>query len=103
MSQIKGLFGGAIAGTLVGMGGAVKDSPYEGFKPITFMRSPIVGAIVGSILYNIFKIEKLPVLILATIGGERIVVETWKILRSQKAGKFEFGEWGMERPEIEAK
>ena len=92
--KINGLTGGLIAGSLVAIGGALKDSPYEGFKPQTFIRSPLVGAVVGSVLADRYKFRDLPLLILAVIGGERIVVETWKIIRSQTPGKFEFGEWG---------
>ncbi|MEO2056700.1 MAG: hypothetical protein ABGW66_04385 [Flavobacteriaceae bacterium] len=93
--KINGTTAGIIAGTLVAIGGAIKDSPYEGFKPITFLRSPIVGAIVGTVLASQFKIKDFPVILLSVIGGERIVVETWKIIRAHKPSKFENGEWGI--------
>ena len=41
------LFAGLLAGFLCACGGAWKDTPYEGFKPITFLRSIWVGAIAG--------------------------------------------------------
>ena len=100
VKKINGLTGGLIAGSLVAIGGAIKDSPHEGFKPKTFIRSPIVGALVGSLLTDRFKIRDMPLLILAVIGGERIIIEGYKLLRAQKPGKFEFGEWGNKIPQL---
>ena len=91
---------GLLAGLTVAIGGAIKDSPVEGFKPFTFIRSPIVGAIVGAIIAGFFPNSAKPVLFLATIGAERAVVETWKIVRVQLPGKFVNGEWGMKRPRL---
>ena len=89
-----GLIVGVIAGFLVGLAGATKDAPFEGFKINTFWRSPVVGAVVGALLNNVLKTDKKG-LFLATIGGERAVVEAYKIIRVQKPGKFDIGEWGV--------
>ena len=90
-----GLAVGFAAGLSVAIGGAIKDAPYEGFSLLTFVRSPIVGAIVGwSIATQLHVVDPVP-LFLASIGGERIVVEGYKLLRAQKPGKFTFGEWGV--------
>jgi len=91
---------GLLAGITVAIGGAIKDVPLEGFKPVTFLRSPVVGAIVGAIIAGFFPKTSKPVLFLASIGAERAVVETWKIVRVQIPGKFTHGEWGMNRPKL---
>lgn len=91
---------GLLAGLTVAIGGAIKDSPMEGFKPFTFLRSPIIGLIVGAIIAGFFPKTSKPVLYIASIGAERAVVETWKIVRVQIPGKFTHGEWGMKRPVI---
>jgi len=97
MGKIDCTTGGALAGLAVAVGGAIKDSPFEGFKPRTFIRSPIIGAILGGVLCKKFGALDFGLLILATIGAERIVVEGWKLIRAQKPGKFNFGEWGISK------
>jgi len=91
---------GLAAGSLVALGGAIKDAPMEGFKTRTFFRSPLIGTIVGAIIRAIYPKANIPLVFLGTIGGERIVVETIKIVRVQIPGKFIHGEWGMKRPVI---
>jgi hypothetical protein len=93
--DVPGWAVGLAAGLAVGIGGAIKDAPYEGFSLLTFMRSPIVGALVGLAMEHALHVQDPKVLFFATIGGERIVVEGWKLLRVQKPGKFTFGEWGV--------
>ena len=104
MSTSKELISGAIigffAGLAVAIGGAVKDAPIEGFKPVTFMRSPVVGTIVGAIIKPSFHTKAIPTF-LATIGGERIVVETYKVIRAKVPSKFEIGEWGVTKPTLQ--
>jgi len=99
----RGLTIGFLAGLAVACGGAIKDAPYEGFKPLTFIRSPIVGAIVGYILNKIYPRLPSEILFLASIAGERIVVEGYKLIRAlqkkYKPKKFEIGEWGVP-PEV---
>lgn len=92
----NGLAIGALAGILVGLAGATKDAPYEGFKMQTFWRSPLVGAVAGLIVANTVKSDKKG-LFLGAIAVERMIVEGYKLLRAQKPGKFEFGEWGIQK------
>lgn len=85
---IAGTFLGALAGLLgSAAGGAWKDAPIEGFNPIKFFRSPLVGAICGALLS--FYTNNYSLLFFASIGGERMVVEFYKtfILKSIP-GKF---------------
>jgi len=90
---------GVIAGTLVAIGGAAKDAPYEGFKTKTFLRSPLIGAVVTPIIGA--YAPNLPPLILAlsTIAVERATVETYKLLRARSGqyipAKFIYGEYGV--------
>ena len=89
-----GALAGFLGGLAVAIGGAIKDSPYEGFKPLTFVRSPIIASIEGAVLQPAFKAN--PVLTgLGAIATERITVEGYKLLRSKKPGKFDVGEWGV--------
>ncbi len=82
-------FAGLLAGLLCALGGALKDSPYEGFKPRTFLRSPIVGTVWGLVS---FALTADFFLALAFAGYfERATVEGWKILRRKKPGKFDWG------------
>ncbi len=89
MQLALNIFAGHLAGWLCSLGGALKDSPHEGFKPLTFPRSIIVGTVGGIISYfltdNFF-------LAFAFAGYfERAVVEGWKIVRHRKPGKFDWG------------
>ena len=80
------LTAGILAGLLTAMGGAIKDSPYEGFKPDTFMRSIWVGVGVGlasSVITGNFYVA-------FAVSGylERVAVEGFKIMRQRQPGKF---------------
>jgi hypothetical protein len=78
---------GAIAGVIVAIGGALKDSQFEGFLPRKFVRSPIVAAIAGFLFVHFSSDGFLTVL--ACIGGERVGVELYKtFLRRQVRGIF---------------
>ena len=91
--MIINLLAGLCAGIMTACGGSVKDAPYEGFKPLTFFRSPLVGLFCGW-LTHYFTHEF--VIAFACSGYfERIVVEGWKIIRCKKPGKFDVGEWGV--------
>jgi len=83
-----------LAGVGVAAGGALKDAPYEGFKPQTFMRSPVIGATVGYLLYKKYQNVEVPLWFFSTIGIERVIVESWKLFRAHKPTKFKIGEWG---------
>jgi len=88
---------GFAAGLASAVGGAVKDSPYEGFSYLKFLRSPMVGAIAGITTGYFFPDIHPAVLFFACIGEERVVVESYKIARVQKPGKFRNGEWGKKK------
>jgi hypothetical protein len=67
---------GLLTGVVVATGGALKDSQFEGFKPLKFIRSPIVTAL-GALA--IVRLSADPLLVvLAAIGFERIGVEFYK-------------------------
>ncbi len=89
---------GLLAGISVAIGGAIKDVPVEGFKLETFVRSPIIGAIVGASINGVLPKTNKVIVYLGTIGGERIIVESFKLIRGQIPGKFENGEWGKPIP-----
>jgi hypothetical protein len=84
-------FAGWLAGTLCSLGGAVKDSPYEGFKPTTFPRSMVAGTLCGlasSVVTTDFFLA------FAFAGYfERLCVEGWKIIRAKRPSKFVAGGW----------
>lgn len=93
-------FAGWLAGTLCSLGGAVKDSPVEGFKTKTFPRSMVVatfwGVVSSSLTADFF-------LAFAFAGYfERLTVEGWKIIRAKRPSKFVGAdwvtEWGRLRP-----
>lgn len=90
-------FAGWLAGTLCSLGGAVKDSPLEGFKRSTFPRSMVIatfwGLVSTALTADFF-------LAFAFAGYfERLTVEGWKIARAKRPGKFIANgivqEWGL--------
>jgi hypothetical protein len=67
---------GGVIGTTVAIGGALKDSQLEGFKPAKFVRSPIMSMLGAVVL---IPASRDPLLIaLAVIGFERVAVELYK-------------------------
>ena len=93
-------FAGWLAGTLCSLGGAVKDSPVEGFKRSTFPRSMVIatfwGLVSSGLTADFF-------LAFAFAGYfERLTVEGWKIIRAKRPGKFVapgwVNEWGSVQP-----
>ncbi len=85
-----GLLVGTAGGLLVAAGGALKDSQFEGFKPAKFLRSPLVGALTGTLMIR-FSTDWFLVC-LAAVGSERVVVELYKTflkrqVRGMHAGK----------------
>lgn len=79
---------GLLAGLLCALGGAIKDSPHEGFKPLTFMRSPVIGFLWGCV--SIALTDNFFLAITFSGWMERVTVEGWKILRQQVPGKHEW-------------
>jgi len=81
------IFAGLLAGLICALGGAWKDSPYEGFKPLTFMRSIWVGTLAGLVTTTFTN----QFIIAFCCSGyiERACVEGYKIVRNKKPGKFE--------------
>ncbi len=64
------------------IGGALKDLQFEGFKPLKFVRSPIVSALGTTLLV---RCSADPVLVtIATIGFERVAVEFYKTLLTRQ-------------------
>lgn len=84
-------------GLLVSLGGAYKDAPFEGFKPLKFQRSGFVLAVCSPIFYFINDPANpvtLGFLIYMNGGLERFVVEYYKTyIQRTMSGKF--------RPDIE--
>jgi hypothetical protein len=82
---LPALLVGSSAGLLAAIGGALKDSQFEGFIPAKFIRSPIAGALAGMIFVHFSKAWFL--VALAVVGGERAGVELYKtFLKRQVRG-----------------
>jgi hypothetical protein len=82
VSPVGGVLIGLTVGTVVAIGGALKDSQLEGFKPKKFVRSPLMSA-AGAIV--IVQASADPLLVaLATIGFERVAVECYKTFLTQQ-------------------
>ena len=78
---------GFLAGLICSLGGALKDSPFEGFSPFKFFRSILIGTFWGAVS-SFFTAE--PILAFMFAGySERITVEGYKIIRAKKPGKFD--------------
>jgi len=86
--RFDNLFAGFIAGLLCALGGALKDAPYEGFKPLTFTRSIWVGLIGGAVSCAVTENFYLAMCVAGYF--ERTCVEGYKIIRGVKPGKFDF-------------
>ena len=83
------VFMGFLAGLVCSLGGALKDCPYEGFFPLKFCRSIIIGTLCGAVS-SFFVPEDQPVVIFMFAGySERMIVEGYKIIRAKKPGKFD--------------
>lgn len=82
------IFAGFLAGLLCALGGALKDAPYEGFKPRTFPRSIIVGTVWG--VLSILLTTDFFLAFAFSGYCERATVEGWKIIRAKKPGKFDY-------------
>lgn len=79
-------------GLLVSLGGAYKDAPFEGFKPLKFQRSAVVLAVCTPVFYFLND-PGAPVplgfLVFMNAGLERFVVEYYKTyIQRTMSGKF---------------
>ncbi|MDD5290807.1 MAG: hypothetical protein PHZ04_01700 [Patescibacteria group bacterium] len=94
----KGMIMGFIIGLFEGIGGGYKDGTFEGFRTVTFIRSPILAA-VGGFLMALLTNNPLFIL-LGLLAFERIMIETKKFFKKgYMPGKFIQGE--MPYPEWE--
>jgi hypothetical protein len=84
-------FAGWLAGTLCSLGGALKDSPVEGFKARTFPRSMLVATVWG--LVSIALTDDFFMAFAFAGYFERLSVEGWKIIRAKRPSKFVGAEW----------
>ena len=89
------LFFAAVAygtGLIVSLGGAYKDAPFEGFKPLQFQRSGFVLAVLSPLLYWINDGETpvtVGLLVYMNGGLERFSVEYYKTyVQRNMSGKF---------------
>jgi hypothetical protein len=89
MDHYTNIFAGFLAGLACAIGGAIKDSPYEGFKPATFPRSIWVGTLAG-LVTSTFT-DSFIIAVCCSGYLERCAVEGYKIIRHVKPGKFENG------------
>jgi hypothetical protein len=72
------------------IGGALKDSQFEGFIPLKFLRSPFMGALTGMLMIRFST--RWFLVALAAVGSERVLVELYKTflkrqVRGMHAGK----------------
>jgi hypothetical protein len=82
---------GALAGLHAATWGAFKDSPYEGFRVLRFLRSVVVGAVCAFFVSSREGVEGASLLVLVGVcyAGERLVTEWWKaILREDTQTAF---------------
>ena len=79
-------------GLLVSLGGAYKDAPFEGFKPLKFQRSGLVLAALSPLLYFLNDPAapvSLGFLVYLNGGLERFTVEYYKTyVQRHRSGKF---------------
>jgi hypothetical protein len=79
-------------GLLVSLGGAYKDAPFEGFKPLKFQRSGMVLALFSPLFYYLndpLAPVHLGFLIYMNGGLERFAVEYYKTyIQRNMSGKF---------------
>ena len=81
-------FAGFFGGVFVALGGAAKDSRWEGFSKKKFIRSPIISMFWAFLLPMAFTFNEWIILMLAVVAMERLTVEIWKIGMRKKPSKF---------------
>lgn len=84
---INGMLVGLLAGCLEAFAGAWKDAPFESFHPFKFLRSPMVGMILGAVVSGYSN--NMALLLFALFGLDRMTIEFYKtFLKGMKSGKF---------------
>lgn len=85
---VYGMFVGFVGGVIIAFSGALKDTPWEGFKIKKFIRSPTFGLVGGGIVA--FLSKDVFYMFLAIPGIERGFVETYKTFWKERIrGIFE--------------
>jgi len=77
-----------LAGLVVAICGAWKDTLFEPFELRKFFRSPLVVALWSLILFCFYRREPSLLLILSACALERLSVEGWKGIIRKPPGKF---------------
>ncbi len=81
MSMVHAVILGVVAGTHAATWGAFKDSPFEGFKPVSFIRSIALATVVAVVLSVTTDLDATlsPVVLLGVLyATERLATEWWK-------------------------
>ena len=81
MSITYVIFLALLAGTHAATWGAFKDSPFEGFKPVSFVRSIVIAVVLAVALALATDLETVmaPIVFLGVLYGvERLATELWK-------------------------
>jgi len=82
-SAAAGPIFGLVGGVLMAIGGSFRDATVEGFKIKTFLRSPVLGVIWGSVI-GLFT-SHIGLILYGAIGGERLTSEFYKTFIVKRA------------------
>jgi hypothetical protein len=81
MSTMYAVVLGLVAGTHAATWGAIKDSPFEGFKTASFVRSIVLAVVAAGVLATVTDLESTlaPIVLVGVIyATERLATELWK-------------------------
>jgi hypothetical protein len=85
---------GSLSGLHTAIWGMYKDSAHEGFGPIRFLRSILIGAVAATMIQSVLSLDLTnPGMLLLLFGlsyaAERMIVETWKtFFRDEDQSKY---------------
>ena len=99
--QGVGIIVGLIMGCLTAIAGGYKDGFFEGFDKIKFLRSPSL-TMLGGFIISYFTAE-IPLILLGSIGFERLMVELYKAFLKKNYWPGKFGEGKIMFPEWKVK
>ena len=68
---------GGLTGLHAATWGVYKDSPFEGFRPGSFLRSLALGVAVGLVVGAVAEDAPLLLLVGLVYAGERLLTEGW--------------------------